>query len=551
MLEDLDPSDIADLAGARRVVERLLNVVEQFSAELSAVKAENQRLRDEVNRLKGEQAKPRLLPSKRGKQDLSSEQERRVPPKTWCKRAKLPELAIDRVEVCRLDRGDLPADAVLKDYQEHTVQDLVLGMETIRFRRERYEAASTGRSYTAPLPPGYGGEFGPHLQASAVYLYYAANVSQPLLHRLFTSLGLRISRGYLGRLLIEQPGFAAEAQAIGQAGLASSPYAHLDVTPTRVRGVEQQCHVLGGPCYVYYHTTLRKDRLAAIETLQLGAPCRFQFNAVAWTYLAPVTLPAWVRPQLQALDAAQVWDWAAWRTLLDEQLPGLGDRVRQQLWDAAAIGAYQAQQTLPVVETLVCDDAPQFKGITADLSLCWVHEGRHYKKLDPVIPLHQTALASFRGRFWAFYRALRTYQQAPAPAEATRLACAFDTLVATKTGYAALDERIAKTAAKKHALLRVLDKPFLPLTNNPAELGARRRVRKRDVSFSARSPAGIKAWDTFHTPIGTAQFLGVNVLHYLQDRFTRACQLPALADLIRLRAATPAPALPTAAAAAA
>jgi hypothetical protein len=75
-------------------------------------------------------------------------------------------------------------------------------------------------------------------------------VSQPLLHRLFTSLGLRISRGYLGQLLTEQPGFAAEAAAIGQAGLASSPYAHLDVTPTRVAGVEQQCHVLGGPLYV-------------------------------------------------------------------------------------------------------------------------------------------------------------------------------------------------------------------------------------------------------------------------------------------------------------
>jgi hypothetical protein len=548
MREDLDLGGITDLASARAALDRVLNVVEELSAALAQAQAEIQRLRDENSRLKGEQPKPRILPSKRGKEDRSSEQERRVPPKTWCKRAKLPELAIDRVEVCRLDRDDLPADAVLKDYQEHTVQELVLGMETIRFRRERYEAASTGQRYTAPLPPGYGGEFGPHLQASAVYLYYAANVSQPLLHRLFTSLGLRISRGYLGRLLIEQPGFAAEAQAIGQAGLASSPYAHLDVTPTRVSGVEQQCHVLGGPCYVYYHTTLRKDRLAAIETLQLGASCRFQFNAFAWAYLAPVTLPAWVRPPLQALDAAQVWDWAAWRTFLDEQVPGLGDRVRQQLWDAAAIGAYQAQQALPVVETLVCDDAPQFKGITADLSLCWVHEGRHYQKLDPVIPLHQTALTSFRGRFWAYYRALRTYQQAPTPAEATRLAAAFDTLVATRTGYDALDARIAKTAAKKQALLRVLDKPFLPLTNNPAELGARRRVRKRDVSFGARSPAGIKAWDTFHTLIGTAQLLGVNVLHYLQDRFTHAGQLPPLADLIRLQAATPAPALVAAAA---
>lgn len=31
------------------------------------------------------------------------------------------------------------------------------------------------------------------------------------------------------------------------------------------------------------------------------------------------------------------------------------------------------------------DDAPQFKDITEELSLCWVHDGRHYKKLTPFI----------------------------------------------------------------------------------------------------------------------------------------------------------------------
>jgi hypothetical protein len=171
MLDDLELSSITDLVEARRVLARVLNVVEALSAELAAVKAANEQLRDENNRLKGEQAKPRVLPKKQAKQDHSSERERRETPKTWCKRAKLPELRIDRVEVCRLDRSTLPEDAVLKDYQEHTVQDLVLRRETVLFRRERYAAASTGQTYTAPLPPGYSGEFGPQLQASAIYLY--------------------------------------------------------------------------------------------------------------------------------------------------------------------------------------------------------------------------------------------------------------------------------------------------------------------------------------------------------------------------------------------
>jgi hypothetical protein len=167
MLEDLDLQGITDLAEALRVLGRVLNVVEELSAQVTTLKSENQRLRDENNRLQGEQGMPRILP-KRPKVDQSSERERRQPPKTWHKRAKLPDLPVDRVEECRLERGTLPADAVLKDYQEYTVQDLVLQRETILFRRERYASASTGHTYTAPLPPGYAGEFGPQLRASAV-----------------------------------------------------------------------------------------------------------------------------------------------------------------------------------------------------------------------------------------------------------------------------------------------------------------------------------------------------------------------------------------------
>ena len=121
--------------------------------------------------------------------------------------------------------------------------------------------------------------------------------------------------------------------------------------------------------------------------------------------------------------------------------------------------------------------------------------------------------------------------------ERTRLDAAFDALFARRTGYWHLDERIAKTAAKKEALLCVLAHPEVPLHNNPAELGARHRVRKRDVSFGPRSRAGITAWDIFGTITQTAATLGVNVAHYLYDRLSGANRLPSLAALITQRAA--------------
>ena len=189
-----------------------------------------------------------------------------------------------------------------------------------------------------------------------------------------------------------------------------------------------------------------------------------------------------------------------------------------------------------MVRLLVCDDAPQFALVTDELALCWVHEGRHYKKLLPYVPHHRALVEDFVQRFWTYYDQLLAYREQPTPEEAARLNGAFDALFMTVTGYDALDERIAKTRAKKACLLMVLAHPEIPLHNNPAELGARTRVRKRDVSFGPRTREGAKAWDTFMTLAVTATKLGVSFYHYIHDRVSGAYQMPALADLIAERA---------------
>jgi len=73
----------------------------------------------------------------------------------------------------------------------------------------------------------------------------------------------------------------------------------------------------------------------------------------------------------------------------------------------------------------------------------------------------------------------------------------------------ALDERIAKTQAHGERLLHVLDHPEIPLPNTALAQAARRRVRKRDVSFGPQSRAGAQAWATFQPISATAIKLGV------------------------------------------
>jgi hypothetical protein len=346
-----------------------------------------------------------------------------------------------------------------------------------------------------------------------------------------------ISDGQVSKLLIkDHDQFHAEQEAVYAAGLRSSLWQHVDATPTRVDGQNQHCHIVCNPLHTTYQTTPTKDRLAVLDVLVHGRPRTYLLNDEALGYLEQVQVSGRTRQRLLHLPRDTVLDEATMQRLMDEHLGGVGDQQRKWILDATAVAAYHAQTEWPVVRLLLVDDAPQFTWLTEDLGLCWVHEGRHYKHLDPWLPQHRVLLDTFLTDFWDYYAELLAYRQQPRAADRARLEVAFDRLFTSETGYAALDERIRLTRAKKAALLQVLAHPEIPLHNNPAELGARQRVRKRDVSFGPRTAEGVRAWDTFMTLAVTATKLGVSFYHYLHDRVSGANRLPALAEIIDDRA---------------
>jgi hypothetical protein len=538
-LAQLDLASIADV-GARQVIRALLNLVEEQAAEIRALRLEKQQLRDELTRLQGGSGRPKIRPGTPagGSTDYSSEQERRPAPKTWQKRGKQDRVRIDRTEQVAVDPAVLPADAVFKGYETVVVQDLVLRTDTIAFELEVWYSALERRSYRARRPAGYAGTLGPHLRALVLTLAYAGGMSEHKILELVHSTGIVLSAGTLSNLLTEsRAAFTAEAREVLEAGLASGPWQHLDDTSTRVNGAGQYCQILCNPLYTAYQTTPRKDRLTVIDVLRGGRPRAYRFDREADRHLEWLGLSAAARAKLAALPREQELDEAMLTPLLAGPARGLGPKQQHEVREALALAAYLADPTWPVVRTLVCDDAPQFRAITAELALCWIHEGRHYKKLTPYLPQPRAALASILARFWDYYRELLAYRDHPTPADRARLDAGFDALFGTETGYQALDQRLALTREKKPELLLVLDHPELPLHNNPAELGARQRVRKRDVSFGPRSLAGSAAWDTFMTLAATTRKLGLDFAAYLRDRFTHAGQVPPLADLITARAA--------------
>ena len=538
ILQNVDLASIQD-ERVRECIRLLLNLIESLTADLRKSQAENVYLREQLKLRKGGGDKAGPSKDSSAAVSRSSEKERAEPSatKAHIKRSKLDRIRIDREEVLKLDRACLPPDAEFKGYEDVVVQELRISTDNVKFRKEKYYSASTRQTYLAPLPAGYRGEFGPNVKSLSVLFSHLCNMTEPKIADLLGNLGTLISRGQISTWLTSPyPELQEEKRAIVEAGLNSSAWHHMDDTGTRVDGENQHCQILCNPLYGAYFTTARKDRLTIIDVLRNGRERVFRLNEEALGLLRQFGVSQRVCEQVGQLPADEDWSQQELQRRLTEQIPDLPAGARGRIVEAAALAAYHAESGH--VRLLVCDDAGQFKLVADELALCWVHDGRHYQSMAPCVPQHREWLEGFRQRYWDFYKQLRAYQQAPTPERPGQLREQFDDLFSTVTGYDALDQRIAKTKADKAYLLMVLEHPEIPLHNNPAELDARLRVRKRVVSYGPRSTAGAQAWDAMETLLSTARKLGVNFFQYIRDRVSGARQMPSLAELIKQRAET-------------
>ncbi len=310
-------------------------------ADLRAAQAENQRLRDEINRLKGEQGAPAIKPNtpQPPPKHHSSAKERRQP-KTWSKDRKTDRMVIDREQVVQVDPTHLPPDAVFKGYEDVVVQDVLFRTDNVLFHKEKWYSPSQHQTSLASLPPGYRGQFGPGIKSLALVFDFGAQMSEPKVAELLRSVGVQISDGQVSHLLIkDQVTFHEEKHALYQAGLASSPWQHLDDTSTRVNGQNGYGHIVCNPLYTAYFTMAAKDRLTIIAVLTNQRPRCVLVNAEALGYVEAFGLSAVRRWQVRQLPCGVIMADATMQALLETHLPGLGPQQRQWMLDATAVAA--------------------------------------------------------------------------------------------------------------------------------------------------------------------------------------------------------------------
>lgn len=522
----------------KEIIFAFLNIIEAQAKQINDLRQQVQQLKDEINRLKGEQGKPHIKSNIKDKIhiDISSEKERKKKKKPHKKRKKNQYIKINRIEECEVDKNELPADAQFKGYQKVIVQGLNIKPDNVLFKKEVYYSPSKKKTYIAELPAGYEGGFDPTIKSLTIFLKYVCNVSEPKILDFLTNAGVDISAGSISNILIKNnEQFHEEKTEIVNAGLESTNYHQTDDTKARVNGKNYHSHILCNPYYTAYTTKEKKNRLAVLEVLNNGAPLQYCLNQQAFEIASQLKLGKNYLNQLKRLESDVQYNEHEFEQHILQLFPSLKERVKLKIFEAAAIASYHMGKGSgpPVVKKMMCDDAPQFKLIFEHLALCWVHDGRHYKKLCPVVPYYAQKLNEFLNQYWDYYHKLLDYKKMPLPETAELLSAEFDQLFSTKTGYYDLDDRILKSKNKKHNLLLVLKYPEIPLHNNASELAARVVTRKRDVSLHTMTDEGTKSMDTFLTIIETAKKLNVNQFQYILDRVGKKYLMPSLSQMIR------------------
>ena len=133
-----------------------------------------------------------------------------------------------------------------------------------------------------------------------------------------------------------------------------------------------------------------------------------------------------------------------------------------------------------------------------------LHPERLINKLIPLKKEHLEDLEKVTDEIWEFYQELKTYKNLTAEQqreEKARLVQRRNEIFEQSTCFETLDLVLARLKRRKAELLKVLEKPELPLHNNASEQDIREFVKKRKISGSTRSDEGRRCRDTVIVPV--------------------------------------------------
>ncbi len=501
--------------------------------EIALLRAKIVEQADEIARLKNLPKRPKFKGRPSGMEQATSK------PKVEAGAKRGRGTKRDKLQVTREVKlkAAPPPGARFRGYEDVLVQDLKISVEVVRYRRERWETAE-GERIVAAMPAGIMGGFGPELRRFIAAGHFQGQVTSERLMALLNGMGLEISKRQVVRLLSQGlEDLVEEDEAVLKAGLETAAWISVDDTAARHAGEDCFATQLGDDRFTVFRTGPSKSRINFLLVLQAGERVLL-VDDEALAYMKALHMAASPLALLAAHPDKRFTDEAAWNAHLEalglDQLEVTPDPIK--LATEGALWAALKERGLLGQTVIVSDGAGQFR--LTNNALCWVHSERLVHKLQPANPIHRQAVQVTRTLIWWFYRDLKAYKLAPDPKRARMMRARFDRIFTRKTGYILLDQLLARLHKRKADLLRVLDRPEIPLHTNGSENDIRAFVTKRKISGGTVSHAGKTARDVMLGLAKTCAKQGVSFYRFLGDRFAvpGAQPVPNLAHLVRAAA---------------
>ena len=545
MAQRLEIPNISDIPSAEQtpIVKALLRIchqqqeqiaqqqeqIAQQQEQIHLLKEKVQGLRDEIARLKKQKPKPKLKPSSLEDSSKSTDKQADNPKRPGSiKRKKQLEIH----DTITISPTNIPEGSIRKDVEEFTIQDIIIKPHHVTYRLERW-VTPDGKTIRGNIPEGVSkGHFGPTLVSFILYQYYHAQVTQPLIWEQLREYGIDISTGQVNRIITEgHDTFHREKDEILKVGLEVSTYIHTDDTGARHNGKNGYCTHIGNNWFAWFESTSSKSRVNFLNLLR-GKHDDYILNADALEYMKQKKLPQAQLEILSAYTGEAFSEICIWESFLAENNL-LSPRHYQIATEGALLGSVIEHGIHPQV-VIVSDDAGQFNVLQH--ALCWIHAERTIKKLVGFTDEQQAALEAKQKEFWEFYAELNAYKEAPSQDKKQHIQCRFDEIFTDKTCFASLNKALERLHKNKSELLLVLDRPDIPLHNNPSEQDIRDYVKKRKISGSTRSECGRRCRDTFTSLKKTCRKLGVSFWQYIRDRLSGSHKISPLSEIIKVRA---------------
>lgn len=531
-----------------------LNLVEKLFKICEEQRAEIRSLKNEINRLKGEHGTPDFSKSSKNK-DVSSENERKDKGDKGDKknkdnnkgsgsggkktsRRKKKDVTIHDTVVIPIDKTGLPDDIVPAGHEEKIIRGIKINEFNTMVKREKVYSPSLRKYFLAGLTDEYKSKFSVELQTFIIEMKHNYRMTEPIIFEFLKSYDIEISSGAISNILLKNgQRFIKERDDISKTGFSLSNFTQTDSTQSIEKGKTKQTHVFTSEYFSAFYTTDDRKRTTIIDILRGDSPRVFALNK---EFFESISLKKIATKHISVLKKHKTNRLLSEEEITEILIPFKDNKnLYSMFYDFSYIAGFHSEEGYCSANVLLTDDASVYDNISFQHALCWIHEGRHFKKLNPLIPEFRDLLDKFITTFWDYYHVLLDYKLNPSEQYKKQLEKQFDKLFNTKTKYEDLNDRIQKLYAKKEQLLVVLNNPSIPLHNNASELIVRIIKRYGDISFQTMSKLGTEVRDAYYTVMETCKKVGMISRDYIMDRVSGKYSLKSLAESIENLAQPP------------